>query len=62
MICPTCGLPMWDDETRPYPNCNPLRSPECWRVTDRLTKQGRKPLARDGRADLSQAGAHGEPA
>lgn len=53
VIYPSCGLPMWDDETRPYPNCNPIRSPGCWTVTVRLTKQGPKPLAADVRALLS---------
>jgi len=55
MVCPKCGLVVAfseaDDGTRP--TCNPLRSPDCWRVEARLTKQGAKPLRRDGRADLS---------
>lgn len=56
-VCPKCGLAVAfseaDDGTAP--TCNPLRSPDCWHITARLTKQGKKPLRRDGRADLRQA-------
>ena len=57
MICPLCGLALAfsesdDGET---PTCNPLRSPDCWHVTARLTKEGPKPLARDGRAAITAA-------
>jgi len=54
--CPKCGLVLVfsdaDDGTQP--TCNPLRSPDCWRVEARLTKQGPKPLRLDGRADLKE--------
>lgn len=55
-VCPTCGLAVAFSEADDgvQPTRNPLRSPGCWTVTARLTKQGQKPLRRDGRADLRQ--------
>jgi hypothetical protein len=52
-ICPTCGgfnpaIPR--DELPPDRRyCTPLSCGE-WTITHRLTKQGKKPLAPDGRA------------
>lgn len=62
LVCPKCGLAVAfsaaDDGIAP--TCNPLRSPDCWNIVARLTKQGQKPLRRDGRADLRQAGCPDE--
>ena len=48
--CPVCGGydPFGPDE----PKCSVLKC-SAWVVTDRLTKQGKKPLRPDGRADLA---------
>lgn len=39
MNCPKCGLPMdpYDEEGQPQKFCNPLRSPDCWRITGKAT-------------------------
>ncbi len=54
VFCPTCHLPVAFSEADDgvTATCNPLRSPDCWNVTARLTKQGQKPLDPDGRAAL----------
>ena len=55
-ICPRCGG--YDPGLSLIPSgaryCTPL-SCDSWHFTHRLTKQGPKPIRRDGRADLRAA-------
>ena len=54
--CPKCGLPLaFDGGTPPdVPTCNPLRSPDCWKVVARLKDGKQYPTREDGRAALAR--------
>ena len=56
--CPVCGNynPSLSRDEIPEDAhyCTPITC-SAWTVTDRLTKQGRKPIRPDGRADLRAA-------
>lgn len=52
-ICPRCGgyEPFHPETPRDARCCTPITC-DAWTFTHRLTKQGKKPLRPDGRADL----------
>lgn len=56
--CPRCGLPMESRDAAGewQPNCNPLRSPDCWSVIGKLDKAGSPE-----RAIIQRASAKGRP-
>ncbi len=45
-LCPLCGRPVVDFDAPPSdtPTCNPIRSPECWKVIGKSKNGG--PLLR----------------